>query len=72
MKSGGKPETYEPKPTFHPFCYVRVDNWPPGLGRFKHHSSTVGIPEAIGTPSHDSQLGTWGLNLQNYCPRVCH
>ena len=56
MKGGGELETYEPKPTFHGFYYVRVDNWPPGLGWFKHHSSTVGIPEAIGTLSHDFQL----------------
>lgn len=60
MKGGGEPETYEPKATFYDFCYVRVYNWPPGLGWFKHHSSTVGIPEAIGTLNHDSQLVSWG------------
>ncbi|KAG0642456.1 bacterial alpha-L-rhamnosidase-domain-containing protein [Tuber brumale] len=29
MKGGDKPETYEPKFTFHGFRYVQVDNWPP-------------------------------------------
>ena len=54
MKGGGDLESYEPKPIFHGFRYVQVDNWPPGW--FNHHSSTVGVPDALGAPCHDSRF----------------
>lgn len=56
MKDDGEPRTHESKPIFRGFRYVRVDNWPQGLGQFKYHSSPARVPEVIGTLSLDFQL----------------